>query len=62
MINIAKASNEEREVLFSNAAQRAGIDNPTIVEKDFWVTLVLDYLFHKSPWQKVLYLQGRHQP
>jgi len=44
MINIAKASNEEREVLFSNAAQRAGIDNPAIVEKDFWVTLVLDYI------------------
>lgn len=58
MINIAKASNEEREVLFSNAAQRAGIDNPTIVEKDFWVTLVLDYLFHKSPWQKSFIFKG----
>ena len=52
MIRIAKVSNEEREVLFGNAAQKAGIDTPAIVEKDFWVTLILGYLFQKSPWKK----------
>ena len=43
MITVAKASNTEREVLFGNAANRAGITNPAIVEKDFWVCFVLDY-------------------
>lgn len=46
MITIAKSSAAEREVLFGNAADRAGISNPAIVEKDFWVCFVLDYLFH----------------
>ena len=50
MIGIAKASVAEREVLFGNAADKAGIINPAIVEKDFWVCFVLDYLFHNSPW------------
>lgn len=52
MITIARASDTEREVLFGNAADRAGISNPAIVEKDFWVCFTLDYLFHKSPWPK----------
>lgn len=50
MITIAKSSAAEREVLFGNAAERAGISNPAIAEKDFWVCFALDYLFHKSPW------------
>lgn len=50
MITIAKSSDTDREVLFGNAADRAGIINPAIVEKDFWVCLTLDYLFHRSPW------------
>lgn len=58
MITIAKASNTEREVLFGNAANRAGITNPAIVEKDFWVCFVLDYLFHKSPWTKSFIFKG----
>ena len=52
MIAIAKASDTEREVLFGNAAYRAGISNPAIVEKDFWVCFALDYLFHNSTWAK----------
>ena len=35
MITIAKSSDTEREVLFGNTANRAGISNPAIVEKDF---------------------------
>ena len=46
MIAIAKASDTEREVLFGNAAYRAGISNPAIVEKDFWVCFALDYCSH----------------
>lgn len=55
---IAKASETEREVLFGNAADRAHISNPAIVEKDFWVCFALDYLFHKSPWQQSFIFKG----
>lgn len=58
MIAIAKASDTEREVLFGNAADRAGISNPAIVEKDFWVCFALDYLFHNSPWPKSFIFKG----
>ena len=58
MITIAKSSYTEREVLFGNAADRAGISNPAIVEKDFWVCFALDYLFHKSPWPRSFIFKG----
>ena len=58
MISIAKTNDSEREVLFGNAADRAGISNPAIVEKDFWVCFVLDYLFHKSPWPQSFIFKG----
>ena len=58
MNTIAKLSDTEREVLFGNAANRAGISNPAIVEKDFWVCLVLDYLFHRSPWPQSFIFKG----
>ena len=58
MITIAKSSETEREVLFGNAAVKAGISNPSIVEKDFWVCFTLDYLFHKSPWPRSFIFKG----
>ena len=58
MITIAQSSDSEREVLFGNAADRAGINNPAIVEKDFWVSLTLDYLFGKSPWNQSFIFKG----
>lgn len=58
MITIAKSSSMDREVLFGNAAERAGISNPAIVEKDFWVSFTLDYLFHKSPWPNSFIFKG----
>lgn len=58
MITIAKSSDTEREVLFGNTADRAGISNPAIVEKDFWVCFALDYLFHKSPWPQSFIFKG----
>ncbi len=58
MIKIAKSSATEREVLFVNAADRAGISNPAIVEKDFWVCFILDYLFHRSPWPQSFIFKG----
>ena len=57
MINIAKASTAERRVLFTNTGDKTGI-HPAIVEKDFWVCYVLDYLFHRSEWKEALVFKG----
>ena len=58
MITVARSSDTDREVLFGNAADRAGIGNPAVVEKDFWVCFTLDYLFHKSPWPRSFNFKG----
>lgn len=49
MYQIAKLKPEDRAVLFNTYAIQAGL-SPIVVEKDFWVTLVLDYLFHHSKY------------
>lgn len=55
MYRIAKTN--EREELFINTAAKMGID-PAIVEKDFWVCLTLDYLFHHSKWKSAFAFKG----
>ena len=45
MYSVARTSSDNRRVLFRNTAQKLGI-HEAIVEKDFWVCLTLDYLFH----------------
>ena len=57
MTNIARLSDEERRELFRNTADKTGL-NDAIVEKDFWVCFTLDYLFHRSPWKKVITFKG----
>lgn len=57
MYSIAKASSENRATLFENTAAKKGV-NAAIVEKDFWVVLTLDYLFHHSPWKDNLAFKG----
>lgn len=47
MINIAKLPDDERCDLFGNTADKMGLSD-AIVEKDFWVCFLLDYLFHMS--------------
>ncbi|MGM9858895.1 MAG: nucleotidyl transferase AbiEii/AbiGii toxin family protein [Bacilli bacterium] len=51
------ATNKEREALFINTASKMGIDS-AIVEKDFWVCLTLDYLFHHSQWKSSFAFKG----
>ena len=57
MYDIAKLDYHEREILFRNTASQKGLPE-AIIEKDFWVCLVLDYLFHKSEWQNCLAFKG----
>lgn len=51
MQNIARLSNSDREDLFLSTAAQKHLHS-AIIEKDFWVCYTLDYLFHRSPWQK----------
>lgn len=57
MYEIAKLPGEEREILFQNTAAKMGM-NAAIIEKDFWVCLTLDYLFHKCQWKKAFAFKG----
>jgi len=47
MYKIAKLPAATRRALFRNTAAKMHMSE-AIVEKDFWVCLTLDYLFHHS--------------
>ena len=57
MYKIAGVEPEEREILFQNTAFRKGM-NAAIIEKDFWVCLTLDYLFHRCRWKDAFAFKG----
>jgi len=57
MYNIAKEVPEERKVLFTNTAAKMRMP-PAVIEKDFWVCYLLDYLFSRSPWRKAMVFKG----
>lgn len=57
MYNIIKASQNDRRALFLNTAQKMGL-HEAIVEKDFWVCLTLDYLFHRCKWKDAFLFKG----
>lgn len=57
MYNVAKLNDETRDQIFSKYAYEYG-NNKAIVEKDFWVTLVLDYLFHKCEYKDYFIFKG----
>lgn len=57
MRKIAKISAKDREALFRNSAAKMGM-NEAIIEKDFWVCYMLDYLFHRCVWKENLAFKG----
>ena len=57
MRNIAKIPSKDREALFRNTAAKMGM-NEAIIEKDFWVCYILDYLFHRCAWRDNLAFKG----
>ena len=57
MKNIATISIEDRNDLFRNTANKVKMTE-AIVEKDFWVCFMLDYLFHHCPWKEKLVFKG----
>ena len=57
MRNIAKINEKDRKALFQNTAAKMGLTN-AIIEKDFWVCFMLDYLFHRSEWKNSIAFKG----
>lgn len=57
MRKIAVIEAGEREALFRNTAAQMGISE-AVVEKDFWVCYMLDYLFHRCAWKDHLAFKG----
>jgi hypothetical protein len=57
MLDWSKITNEDLIVLIQNTANKMKIQE-TVVEKDYWVCFILDYLFHKSQWKKAFTFNG----
>ena len=57
MYSVARLSKKDLRILFRNTAMKKGI-NEAIVEKDFWVCLTLDYLFHSCKWSNSFTFKG----
>lgn len=57
MQNIAKISEKDRKALFHNTASKMGMTD-AIIEKDFWVCYMLDYLFHRCNWKDNIAFKG----
>jgi len=57
MLNILELSAEDRRTVFRNTAQYMGV-HEAIIEKDYWVCLVLEHLFSKSHYKKHIAFKG----
>ncbi|MCR5782624.1 MAG: nucleotidyl transferase AbiEii/AbiGii toxin family protein [Clostridia bacterium] len=57
MRKIAVIEANEREALFRNTAAKMRISE-AVIEKDFWVCYMLDYLFHRCAWKDNLAFKG----
>ncbi|MEG1509168.1 MAG: nucleotidyl transferase AbiEii/AbiGii toxin family protein [Clostridia bacterium] len=54
---IAKSKESDLIDLFKNTASKLGM-NEVIIEKDFWVCWMLDFLFHRSEFKDVIAFKG----
>ena len=57
MYKFAQMTNKDRDFVFNNVSIKKGISKE-IIEKDFWVCLMLDYLFTKSKYKSHLTFKG----
>ena len=57
MRDIARLSENDKKALFHNTAAKMGMTD-AIIEKDFWVCFMLDYLFHRSDWKNSIAFKG----
>jgi len=57
MKKIAVTDAKEREALFRNTSAKMGISE-AVIEKDFWVCYMLDYLFHRNACKDNIVFKG----
>jgi len=57
MYRIAKSNTDNRRILFRNTAAKMHV-HEAIVEKDFWVCLTLEYLFHQCKYNDAFAFKG----
>lgn len=57
MYELIRQPEDQLQILFRNTAQKKRL-HEAIIEKDFWVCIMLDYLFHKCPWKEALIFKG----
>lgn len=57
MRDIARLSEKDKKALFHNTAAKMGMTD-AIIEKDFWVCFMLDYLFHRCQWKNNIAFKG----
>lgn len=57
MYDLARLSVDEREMIFINAANKMKVSE-AIIEKDYWVVLILDYLFTKCKFKEYFTFKG----
>lgn len=57
MKDIAKLNEKDKRALFHNTAAKTGLTD-AIIEKDFWVCFMLDYLFHRCTLKDRIAFKG----
>ena len=57
MFEYKKMSKNELEQVIKNASLKIGV-NEVILEKDYWVCFVLNYLFSKCKWKEAFTFKG----
>ena len=57
MRKIATINKNDRSALFRNTADKTGM-TAAVIEKDFWVCWMLDYLFHSCKWKEHIAFKG----
>lgn len=57
MINFARNDRKDNEIIFNNTATKLKM-NSSIIEKDFWVCYILDYLFNRFKYKDSLIFKG----
>lgn len=57
MFNFKEISPEVLNAIIKNTAEKMNVQE-TIIEKDYWVCFVLNYLFHKCKWKNAFTFKG----